>query len=254
MSDDHASFRRRRSDELYRFAAALRKSSLQCDVSSLDRAGSKCRGAAPEGKGSWGYKLDGLLFQEPDDAKHIRPKGASFKAVEINIDLTGKCAEEGAQNGDPLLHLGVEVILVGEVKKENSKVSLRSAWYMDRYDSVGDRITAGKNVKCPVHPCYHVQFGGKHIKAVDPGEMIVVNPPRLAHPPMDAILAVDFVLSNYFSSQWLELREDSEYFPLVRKAQQRFWLPYAQALMRNWGRPTREGIWEVSDLWPQIQH
>lgn len=253
MSEKYSSFKQKRGNELIRFATELQGSNIPCDVQSLTDAGGKCCAFEPAGKGSWGYDIEGLLLHDPDEISHARPIGAQLKSIQINVHLIGQCeVEEGC---DPIENLGVEIILNGTADEEGEKVSLRSSWYMDRYDAISDRMAKndlGKK-KCPVHPHYHFQFGGKNVKSLSPGELIIASPPRIAHPPMDALLATDFVISNYFSEEWLELRANSDqYLPLIKKAQKRYWHPYANALTRNWEQPTRDETWEAVDLWPQL--
>ena len=234
MPEKHSSFKQKRGDELIRFATVLQNSSIPCDVQSLTDAGGKCRAFEPDGKGSWGYDIDGLLLKNPDEVSHARPVGASLTDIQINVRLVGQC--EVRDGYDPIQKLGVEIILIGLVEDEEEElVRLRSSWYMDRYDATRDRIEGEQRSrrKCPVHPHYHFQFGGKNAKSVNPGKLIIASPPRIAHPPMDAILATDFVISNYFSSKWLELRESSDqYLPLIKQAQKRYWRSYADALTK----------------------
>lgn len=253
MSDQYATFRRKRGDELIRFATALQGSSIQCDVSSLTAVGSTCYGSKPLGRGSWGYDLQGLILHGPDPVGHIRPIGAKLTSIQINVRVAGKC--QVSDNSDPIESLGVEIILNGETQQDDKKVSLQSCWYMDRYDSTSDRVSEDGAIviKSPVHPHYHFQFGGINMKSINPGRMIVASPPRIAHPPMDALLTTDFVISNYFSSKWLRLRSESnEYLSLIRKSQRRLWRPYVDALNRNWDRPTPRMAWEAVDVWPHL--
>ena len=49
---------------------------------------------------------------------------------------------------------------------------------------------------------------------------LVIIVPRLVHPPLDGILAVDFVLSNYFGSQWANLCDEPEYQKIIRAVQE----------------------------------
>jgi len=253
MSKKYSSVKQKRGEELIRFATVLQNSSIPCDLQSLTDAGGKCHGFEPAGKGSWGYNIEGLLLHNPDEVSHVRPTGAKLTSIQINVRLIGRC---NVANGfDPIQSLGVEIILNGTANEEGKTVSLRSSWYMDRYDATSDRISeeGSDNRKCPVHPHYHIQFGGKNVKSVSPGKLIVASPPRIAHPPMDALLATDFVISNYFSSEWLKLRTKStEYLPLIKESQKGYWLPYADALKRNWNRPSRGDVWEAVDLWPQL--
>jgi hypothetical protein len=84
----------------------------------------------------------------------------------------------------------------------------------------------------------------------DYGTGLILESPRIAHPPMDAILGIDFVLTNYFCSSRLDFREEGDYSNLLRAAQKRIWLPYARAL--DWTKRREDNDWAPSRIWPQL--
>jgi hypothetical protein len=67
-----------------------------------------------------------------------------------------------------------------------------------------------------------------------------------------------FVLSNYFGSKWMELREESEYQKVVRSAQERCWSAYAFSTAMEWKSPVNWqefGFipnWKANIIWSQI--
>lgn len=69
------------------------------------------------------------------------------------------------------------------------------------------------------------------------GRTLLLDPPRLMHPPMDGILAIDFVLANYAGSAWKALREDPQYTNLIVPQFKRFWKPYFDAVASSWENP-----------------
>jgi hypothetical protein len=60
------------------------------------------------------------------------------------------------------------------------------------------------------------------------------------------------VLSNYFGSDWRNLKQTSgPYNRLLREAQDRLWRPYAVATALHWQRPQNPD-WSAYEVWPQL--
>jgi hypothetical protein len=88
------------------------------------------------------------------------------------------------------------------------------------------------------HPRYHFQIGGQKVwdrPSHEFGSQLILETPRIAHPPLDAILAIDFILANYYSETWSNLLDkDGRYADLVETAQEIFWRPYLFAAASKW--------------------
>jgi hypothetical protein len=180
---------------------------------------------------------------DPAEQKHVRPSGATLSELVLNVVLEGKCVPTNQREQDPLTRLGVEIKILG-VNAEGQKI--RSSWYMDRHSSEPP-------MKAPVHPTYHFQFGGIQSKQVDTGEMVITSAPRVAHPPLDAILAIDFALSNFFHEKWIELRMNKgQYYSVVKDTQRWLWMPYVEASDTGWDRVGLQHSWQVVEVWPQL--
>lgn len=240
--DKTSQIRNQRARDLRILAGALARSSISCVTDQLQSAAAECQAGEQHEDGYWGYDLSGLVFYEPEIQRNIRPSGALATDVVLNVKLSGKCVEEDF-DGDPFEELGIEVIVNGESEVNSELVA---AWYLDR--AAPDDTEEGDFV----HPNYHFQFGGNRIKKVDCGALIMLKSPRLAHPPMDTVLAVDWILSNYFPSHWPELREDDQYRGVVQRAQQQYWKSYATATTVGWKSNPQADSWHVQQAWPQV--
>jgi hypothetical protein len=87
------------------------------------------------------------------------------------------------------------------------------------------------------------------------GNVLLLDPPRLLHPPLDAILAVDFVLSNFMGAKWKQLRADEHYETMITHAQELFWKPYVKSLFAaGWGsaKERKERKLFFKQLWPNL--
>lgn len=103
---------------------------------------------------------------------------------------------------------------------------LRAAWHIDTHLFTETRSHAA-------HPRFHFQVGGNRLKSLDANIRGVLMPeaPRMPCAPLDAILAVDFILAHYCGNGWKDLREAEPRYGQVRKSpMQRYWFPYFRIL------------------------
>jgi hypothetical protein len=57
------------------------------------------------------------------------------------------------------------------------------------------------------------------------------------HPPMDGILAIDFLLANYAGTTWMLLRDNAQYVNLIAPQFERIWKPYFSSVAGSWMNP-----------------
>ena len=239
------------SDELLTLAEILENNIPGFDGGSLKDAANECTDPTEHGSSSWGYSVDWLQFFGYEPSDDLRPEIAQAGDLYLEIDLTiaGGCSEIESGTEDPLHELELNLLMWGE----NAESNILSAWHLDRHiASEGDEMYSD-------HPQYHFQFGGEKMweETQDYGELLVPEPPRIAFPPMDAILAVNFILANYFEDEWnglVDLEEgDEEYRELVADAQKRLWRPYSRALSSAWDPgPFDHYDWSPGSIWPQL--
>lgn len=83
-----------------------------------------------------------------------------------------------------------------------------------------------------IHPFYHFHAGGTFLKPKGSGSLLQLDSPRLPHPPMDIVLAVNFILCNFFNTQekslqkQMKILDDSCYQNLLERAAKRVYKPY----------------------------
>lgn len=237
------------SEELLTLADILDNTGF--DGGSLKSAAKECRAPTEHSRSSWGYSVEVLQFFGYAPSGDLYPEIARVGDIHLEVDLTiaGRCDEIENGGQDPLHELNLDLLVWGEDEERD----LLSAWHLDRHISnEEDEIYVD-------HPLYHFQFGGRRMweEVQDYGEVLVPEPPRIAFPPMDAILAVNFVLANYFGDEWrglIDLEEgDDEYRELVVDAQKRLWRPYSQALSSAWEPgPFSNHVWPPNEIWPQL--
>lgn len=251
MSDERV--RRRIATDLERIAEILTKNQIIRDSGPLHRAASICRDYQTDGM--WGYDLSNLVFRATNDLTPT-PDNVEGIDVELSIKIEGYCSPP--DNTDPLSHLVVNVEIHGRYTTEDSSGTEQiriawCAWHLDRHI-----CEEGDNPPEFTHPCYHFQLGGHRLvdlyTASPPTNdtFLLLDSPRLPHPPLDGILGVDFVLLNFISSPNLSFREEGNYINLITPRQEEMWLSYANSVAGHWGANAQALPWSPQNIWPPL--
>ncbi len=245
-------FRSERARELMELRDILVSESIIPDPGPIEKAITDCTSWIPYGKYDlWGYRIRDLLIPKVEDLSHVRPRSVRSVNLYLSIELVGKFEEDDFRQ-DRLVLLSMDFILTDENGRHTQ------SWHFDRhlkYDTPSHN-NANPNAPTAAHPDYHFQHGGRHVWDFEDGDyanMLILDPPRIAHPPMDAILGFDFLLSNYFGEIWCLIGNSNEaYLRLVEKQQLRYWQPYYKAISSTWEPPTGVYEWDPELLCPQI--
>jgi hypothetical protein len=241
-----AKFRKERAQELRMLNQILQKSSSCQNAHILNDAAGVCINNKPNGADSWGYTLDGLRFEIKTPQNTLPNHVGEILDVEVNFNVAGDC-----KNADPdaFIHLNFELAITHQTADGTKNIC---TWHFDRHiekDSDEDE----PNLMNEIHPLYHFQHGGHAMKSIAEslGQVLVLTAPRIPFPPMDALLVVDFILSNFAGDDWKALREDGDYCNWVGGAQKRYWEPYIKMLMSFW-EPGPKDRNNISRFWPNL--
>lgn len=263
MSKFSEHFVRDRKQELHALGIMLSQENLIRDPQPFFDV--ECGPAGAEGKTPlWSCTLESVQFVETDvqkeKIKHTRPAHIRTVGVELSVRFVGRCLDKTAL-GDPFRDLSVQGLVSGH---GNGPEPWLCAWHVDRHirgeedaddadDDVEDESGIPRGTPRFVHPDYHFQYGGEGVWGLTDeqyGRHLLLEAPRLAHPPLDAVLAIDFVLSNYYGRRWHDLRHDPAYRRMIRSAHDRIWRPYSIATASNWIGGSAE--WDATLLWPHL--
>jgi len=197
-------------------------------------------------KDCWGYYLERLIFH-PEPLGQTVPAGLANLSVALSVFAEGHC-EDPADVRDPLHRLELNLVVTGTKEAGGTTVQYVCAWHQDR-----DLGKLGEAHRL-VHPLYHFQFGGKEIwgRENDHGQSLILESPRFAYPPMDAILAVDFVLTNFYPAAKLSFREEAEYQRILGHSHMCFVRPYVLAIAGAWDMGAPGAAWAWNAVWPQL--
>lgn len=219
-----ANIRRRITNDLLSLSQVLQTHSsdiiLNADV--LKSSANQC--ANHTNNSGWEYQVAGLQLRVKAPQNILPKPSGDWLLVQIDLDVGGGYSDD---EDDGLTQLILEIRIETE-----SRQSI-CAWHLDRH------ITKdGDEDPEEAHPLYHFQHGGHAMKGIAEslGRVLLLPAPRLPFPPMDAVLAIDFLLSNFAGKQWKKLRDEPIYERLLREAQYRYWKPYHERLASWWAK------------------
>jgi len=199
----------------------------------------------------WTYHLEELKFPRASIKEygldHTRPTSVRSFSITLSVKAEGDCNSE-SETGDPMKHLVVDVAAFGyKVAVATTPSEIRAtallvadmdcAWHLDSHPPKG---STGRFDSDFAHPRYHWQYGGDKIWSNTTdwfGQHLLLESPRLIHPPMDIVLAIDFVLANFYSLIWSEVRSEPAYQRVIASARELYWKPYFQKISQiNWSK------------------
>lgn len=236
-----AKFRAKRAKELRALNQILQESLTCRNAEILNGAADHCLNYMPNGADSWGYSIHGLTFQVGKPQKTLPENGGKFLDVTVDLIVTGKCIENDEPDCFSGLTLDIKVSNTGTNGVENL-----CTWHFDRHID-------GGNEGNEIHPLYHFQHGGKGMNEIAEslGRVLLLSAPRIPFPPMDALLAVDFILSNFAGEDWHKLRDDGAYKNNIYESQLRLWKPYIHSIWSFW-QPGAHDRNKIISLWPNL--
>jgi hypothetical protein len=227
------SYRTERKEELSELAEILYGADVCTDTGPLNSCIAACLAPPkqtdpdPNGKQMawWGYELTDLRLVLPPQ-RHLRPRRAQTDGLAANLCVTveeyvPRSPHEVGLSFTLARRVSVDFYFDSVVQLQSGEVhDLRTAWHLDTHVHPEGR---------DIHPRFHFQFGGNRLDSIDDAIRAILIPeaPRIAMVPMDAIIAVDFVLSHYFGALWRKLRDtEPRYRRLLRAATCRYWSEY----------------------------
>jgi len=204
----------------------------------------------------WGYNLGRLIFKFDTIPGHTKPDNCKDLKLILDIKAIGNCNDLKNMK-DPFEWLEFNIVIEGtKFRKKKKNKLLLTSYHLDRHI-----ISEGDGDAEYPHPLYHFQFGGRKLSldddSIKTGNLLIFDSPRIAHYPMEAILGIDFTLSNFFPQIWRKIRSESgEYLNLIEEYQDLFLKPYIHTHASQWGYSSAEistnDIWNPSMICPQL--
>ncbi|SNR54174.1 hypothetical protein SAMN04488009_2262 [Maribacter sedimenticola] len=255
--------RRKLATDLRRLSGIIYEFFPTAEISSFESAISALRNKEiipqiPE-KGSnnnlWEYNLGRLIFNFDSIPRHTKPENCKDLKLILDIKTIGNCNDLKSMK-DPFEWLEFNIVIEGTKFSEEGNKQLITSYHLDRHimnEDDGDG-------EYP-HPIYHFQFGGRKLaelgQMIDTGNLLVFDSPRIAHYPMEAVLGIDFTLSNFFPNIWKKIKaESNEYINLIEEYQDLFLKPYIHTHASQWNYSSDQiltsPIWSPNMICPQL--
>ncbi len=235
------------ANDLRTLALILNQEALCLDTSPLQSAAAECQSHSGN---LWGYRLVNLRIALGSVEGAFPTKRHS---IVCGLNCSLKSSFKVPSYCDPYKTLSVDFMFEGT--SPGLSKPFRQAWHLDRHIT-----STGSNPPKNLHPLYHFNFGGKHMTqfANDKrvkcschtfGDLLLLEQPRFLHPPLDAILAVDLILSNCSGDKWKRLRTSSQYIDLIRRWQKKSWESFSVVLASHWNAG-KIPDWTPTDMTP----
>ncbi|WP_108944123.1 hypothetical protein [Shewanella halifaxensis] len=179
------------------------------------------------------YDLRCLSFTELSSDQFIREGKWDDSGFSVQLHLNVGLKENHIFQFGSVKDSVVEITY--EAYSEELCELARGAWHLDYHEDEPNKYPEF------IHPSYHFYHGGRRIKDTtnDYGELILLDAPRLMHPPLDLFLAVDFLVSNFVKERkWKNLRADTTYKEIIKASQIKWWQKYYQQVADYWNHQT----------------
>jgi hypothetical protein len=238
-----AAVRKQKCADLYLLARTLDEHGV-CDVGPLHQAASDCSANYGRPDDCWGYHLDDLAFVL-DTPRNTRPTTVGHEInLRLSVQLSCRCVDE-SHNPFEELQINFELF-------DSPPPSPKSyiSWHFDKHIESDDPEATHE-----LHPLFHFQHGGHKTHnyiSDDIGKLLLLAAPRLPYPPLDGILAIDFVLSHFKGAVWTNLSTVAEYRRLVLQSQLQHWRPYVQLLGQAFEGEGADVGDPVFEIWPGL--
>ncbi|TDO29226.1 hypothetical protein [Sediminibacterium goheungense] len=180
------------------------------------------------------YSLVKFPFKNINLDRHVRPNWVSRLAREnegesrVLLEVACECNYNFDEDNisDPIIMLATKIIIQFDYFLDSNiedPKTLQCSWHLDKHDPNKGASTS--------HPLYHYEYGGTEIRKTEGfnyGDFILMDSPRIMHPPLDLVLAFDFVIKNFYTYETHKvLTDDLLYKRYIKNAQYRLWRPYA---------------------------
>lgn len=199
------------------------------------------------------YKLDPFKIAIDDNEKFPKRKSHKKSAsnLELFFDLEIECDSTNfVGNKDPFKKYSFNIVIKGK-DKNNANSKLIYAIHFDKHNFKEQEEGELPN---QAHPAYHFQFGGNRLEEneeeLDSGQALFLDAPRIMHHPMELILGIDFILSNFFPKIWNRIKPLPRYKKILMKYQKDFILPYFKSVVEHF--EGNSNAWNSEEIYPQL--
>ena len=191
---------------------------------AIDNTAQNC-GGKNKGKLVFNTPPDGIVFHTLSTGMSPNP-GIKSSKLDVFLSLKYEFCFDKPSLEDTMKNYDLDLQISATQKNHTSKHFFE--WHQD----VQPQKRSGTKKYQFIHPYYHFHAGGAFLQKKGPGSLLQLSSPRLPHPPMDLILAINFVICNFYSTHEsrfqseMKILDDEEYIDLVKRAAERVYIPF----------------------------
>lgn len=166
------------------------------------------------------YDSDDIVFNVTTSGMDVKP---DVKKISVTLNTKYTLAQELSHIIDIFQDYVLNIYIKGysSIDTPPEDFSNFFCWHLDK------EVNTDGNYS---HPYYHFHAGGNHLKDRNIGDLLMISSPRIPHPPMDIILSIHFIITNFFYSRDFpdqkKILIDDEYLSIIERAQKRVLDPY----------------------------
>lgn len=185
---------------------------------------------------SYHFVMHFKMTTPPDNTAPSIPVDVKLE-MEVNEDL---------RNTDETI--GGNYVMQLHITGQDGDKQYICSWHLD--------LESGTDLRY-MHPRYHLTYGGKNMRDEVKqdkdsfGKLLLMATPRIPMAPLDGILAIDFVLNNFYKSDMIgDVLNDSRYKEAVKTSQVRLWGPYYRSIHEHFtsGTLAPKGVQYIPSL------
>ncbi len=241
-------FKKARAADLNRAADVLESVFTGIDTSQIRIASASLTTTSPTLKNGttnanlWGYEIEDLKIPV-HTTRHLKPKEINNQNLELLLSMKMVAnLNEWEKLVDPIIELNFKVIIRGV----SDKGTHYFCFHIDKHDN--------STTTDEPHPTYHLQFTNDPYKEAtfDYGSTLILDTPRIIHHPVDLILGVGFLASNFCPSAFESMMDDGYFLSVYKTYQKSILRPYFHTISSHWDFDASKLSWTRNDLCPTI--
>ncbi len=136
-----------------------------------------------------------------------------------------RLTDEEKRKGTEIYDCNIEIKAVEEEGGHR-----KFSWHLDCEENTNGKF---------VHPHFHFHAGGRKISGLNTGRLLMLSSPRIAYPPMDLPLAINFVIRNFVHrdnmSEQYAILDNKEYKNAVKLSETNILKPYFKEVYEKIG-------------------
>lgn len=241
-------FKKARGEDLNRVATALESVFNGIDTSQIRIAAGAISTNSPTLKNGktdpnfWGYEIEDLKIPV-HSTRHLKPKEVNNQNLELLLSMKMIANyNEWEKLVDPIIELNFKIVIRGLSEKGTHYF----CFHIDKHDS--------SSATDEPHPTYHLQFASDPYKEAtfDYGSTLALDTPRIIHHPVELILGVGFLASNFCPTAFEKMMDDGYFLSVYKTYQKSILRPYFHTISSHWDFDISKLNWAKQNLCPTI--